>query len=76
MASLGKIAANVAKVTLLNPNKHLLRSLESDSDIMEKQRETFTTVSQHFPVACLSEEKSMGVLGLVSRTIRSYKSLQ
>ncbi|OBT63079.1 hypothetical protein VE03_07456 [Pseudogymnoascus sp. 23342-1-I1] len=50
------IIASVAKVSLRQPNKQLLRTLSRDSEVLENQREQFTTITREIPIVCIREE--------------------
>ncbi|OBT98500.1 hypothetical protein VE01_03650 [Pseudogymnoascus verrucosus] len=50
------IIANVAKVSFRQPNKQLVGILSPDSDVLENQREQFTTITQNTPIVCIREE--------------------
>ncbi|KFZ04693.1 hypothetical protein V501_09060 [Pseudogymnoascus sp. VKM F-4519 (FW-2642)] len=50
------IIANVAKVSFRQPNKQLVGVLSPDSDVLENQREQFTTITQNTPIVCIREE--------------------
>jgi len=58
--SYGEIAANIAKLSLRQPNKQLLQTLKPDSHIIEKQRDDFTTVSSDMSIVCIREELPTG----------------
>ena len=60
-AGLGHLVAGIAKVTLRQPNPHLLRSLEQDSDVLEHQRASFASVSSTISLVCLYEEEPTAV---------------
>lgn len=67
--SYGDIAANVARLSLRQPNKQLLQTLKPDSQILEKQRDGFTTVSNDMAIVCIREELPTGV-GMVRASPR------
>ncbi|KFZ04268.1 hypothetical protein V502_10280 [Pseudogymnoascus sp. VKM F-4520 (FW-2644)] len=50
------IIANVAKVSFRQPNKQLVGILSPDSDVLENQREQFTTITERTPIVCIREE--------------------
>lgn len=60
-----EIVANVARVALRQPNDKLVRNLEEDSDVLERQRKSFASISETLSLVCLFEEKPTGI-GLVS----------
>lgn len=62
--SLAEVAANVAKLSLRQPNKQLLATLNQESHILEIQRERFKTVSANLSIVCIREELPTG-LGMV-----------
>lgn len=50
---LGQIVAKIAVLALRQPNDKLLKNLEKDSDVLERQRRSFASISENFPVVCL-----------------------
>jgi hypothetical protein len=62
---LAKLVSNVAKVAFRQPNNNLVHSLDEDSDALERQRDSFTSISKDMPLVCLFEELPTGI-GLVS----------
>jgi hypothetical protein len=62
---LAKLVSNVAKVAFRQPNDKLVHNLAEDSDVLERQRDSFTTISKDMPIVCLFEELPTGI-GLVS----------
>jgi hypothetical protein len=64
-AGLAKLVSNVAKVAFRQPNNNLVHSLDEDSDALERQRDSFTSISKDMPLVCLFEELPTGI-GLVS----------
>ncbi|KFY81438.1 hypothetical protein V500_11415 [Pseudogymnoascus sp. VKM F-4518 (FW-2643)] len=50
------IITNVAKFSFRQPNKQLVGVLSPDSDVLENQREQFTTITQKTPIVCIREE--------------------
>lgn len=60
----GDILAKVAGLAR-RPNEQLLRTLKPNSNILEKQRDEFTTISKDLVVFCVREELSTAI-GLVS----------
>lgn len=61
---LGEIVAAAATLALRHPNKQMLRTLKSDSNILESQRDNFTTISKDLDVVCLREELNT-IIGLI-----------
>lgn len=66
------MVANIAKVSLRQPNSKLIRALSRESDVLEQQRQAFASVSSNILIACFYEEmptsfrKILGVnLGVV-----------
>lgn len=59
------IIASVAKFSLRQPNKKLIRALSPDSDVLENQREQFTTITRETPIVCIREELPTAI-GMVS----------
>lgn len=70
--SYGEIAANIAKLSFRQPNKQLLQTLKPDSQILEKQRDGFTTVSNDIAIVCIREELPTGVGMIVPEASASY----
>jgi hypothetical protein len=62
---LAKLVSNVAKVAFRQPNNNLVHNLDEDSDALERQRDSFTSISKDMPLVCLFEELPTGI-GLVS----------
>jgi hypothetical protein len=60
-AGLAEIVGRIAKATLRQPNKVLLRTLEEDSDVSERQRKSFASIGEKLEIACLFEEKPMSI---------------
>ncbi|CAG8958691.1 hypothetical protein HYFRA_00011533 [Hymenoscyphus fraxineus] len=58
---LGQIVATIAAVALRQPNDKLLKNLEKESDVLERQRRSFASISKNLPVVCLWEEKPMAI---------------
>ncbi len=56
--------ANIAKLALQQPNDKLIKLLARESDILERQRRSFTSISNSIPIACICEELPTGI-GLV-----------
>jgi hypothetical protein len=65
MSSIGEIVQGVARLAFRQPNKHILRTLSEESDVLEQQRQSFATISQGFPIACIFEELPVAA-GMVS----------
>lgn len=59
-ASYGEIAVNVAKLSLRRTNTQLLRTLKPDSQILERLRDSFTTISNDMAIVCIREELPTG----------------
>lgn len=59
------IVTTVATLSLRQPNKQLVGVLTPDSDVLENQREQFTTITQKTPIVCIREEKPTAI-GMVS----------
>lgn len=60
-AGLAEVVGRIAKATLRHPNKVLLRTLEEDSDVLERQRRLFASICERLQLACLFEEKPMAI---------------
>ncbi|KAI0896096.1 hypothetical protein F4806DRAFT_51141 [Annulohypoxylon nitens] len=58
--SYGDIVANIAHLSLRQPNKQLLQILRPDSHVLEKQRNDFATISDEMSIVCLREELPTG----------------
>lgn len=52
---LAKLVSNVAKVAFRQPNDKLVHNLTEDSNGLERQRDSFTTISKDIPVVYLFE---------------------
>lgn len=61
---LADIISCVAKVALRQPSHHLIRILAENSDILERQRSSFASISERMSLVCLYEEIPTGI-GLV-----------
>jgi len=59
------IVSRIAKVAWRQPSHHLVRNLEVDSDVLERQRKSFASISEKMSLACLYEELPTGI-GVVS----------
>ncbi|GAB7336610.1 hypothetical protein MBLNU13_g10308t1 [Cladosporium sp. NU13] len=55
-ARLADVVCTAAKATWIGPNPHILDTLKSDSDVLESQRASFVSISQHMPLICIYEE--------------------
>lgn len=53
---LGQLAANVAKLAPQHPNDKLIKLLERESEILERQRQSFAGISNGMLLACVSEK--------------------
>jgi hypothetical protein len=56
-ATFGDVLARAANLSLHQANKQLLRSLRTDSRILENQRHDFVTISNNLLVRCVNEER-------------------
>lgn len=65
--SYGDIVANIAYLSLRQPNRQLLRTLRPDSHVLEKQRNDFTTISDKISIVCMREELPTGAGMIVPR---------
>lgn len=63
--NLATIVTIVATLSFRQPNKQLVGVLSRDSDVLENQREQFTTITQKTPIVCIREEMPTGI-GIVS----------
>ena len=57
--------SSIAKVALRQPNEKLVRNLAEESDVLERQRISFTSISKEMRLVCLHEELPTGI-GIVS----------
>jgi hypothetical protein len=48
-------------VALRQPNDKLVRNLAEDSDVLERQRISFTSISKEMRLVCLHEELPTGI---------------
>ena len=60
-AGLAHIVAEVANLSLRNPDEKILRTLEREPDVLEHQRKSPASISEKIPLHCLFEEKPIGV---------------
>lgn len=60
-AGIAEIISNIAKIGLQNPNDKLIEVLSEDSQILERQMKSFTTISSTMPIACVTEEIATGI---------------
>jgi hypothetical protein len=72
--ALGDFVARAANLGLRKANTQLLRSLRTDSHILEKQRDDFVTISNKFLVRCVKEELPTAI-GMVSYPVIYMRSL-
>jgi hypothetical protein len=70
----GDLLARAANLSLHQANTQLLRSLRTDSHILEKQRDDFVTISNNLLVRCVKEERPTA-LGIVSSPAIYARSL-
>ncbi|KAF4626223.1 hypothetical protein G7Y89_g11938 [Cudoniella acicularis] len=61
---LGQVVAKVAACALRQPNDKLLKNLDKESDVLERQRRSFASINQAIPLVCLWEEKPT-VVGII-----------
>ena len=62
--SLGHLIVGAARFSLKQPNHTLLNTLAQESDVLERQRKAFDSISASIPLTCLYEEIPTAV-GLV-----------
>lgn len=55
-AELGILAARVVKVVGKHPNDKLISALREDSQVLEGQSATFSSISSKIPLVCLCEQ--------------------
>lgn len=67
---LADIVSRIARVALRQPNKHIVRNLAEDSDVLERQRKSFASISERLSLVCLFEEVPTSI-GLVI-SLRSF----
>ena len=60
-ATLGELAATIAKISFRQPNSQLLQTLQPGSGILEDQRDQFTTISDNLNIVCIKEELPTGI---------------
>jgi hypothetical protein len=66
-AKLAELVANIAKVAFWqHPNRKLVKALMQDSDLLERNRKSFASVSEKLRIGSFFEEKGFGTMGLVS----------
>jgi hypothetical protein len=58
---LAEILTKIAKIALIKPNEKLVRALAQDSDVIEAQRRSWTSVCNSIPIVSLCEEKPSGI---------------
>ena len=63
-ATLGKLAAKAAAA--LGASEKILDVLKEDSDVLERQRNSFDSIRQELFIVCLYEELPMQGIGMVS----------
>lgn len=68
-ASIGEIVSNIAKIGLQRPNDKLIEVLAEDSQVLERQMKSFTSLSNTLPIACVAEELPTGI-GMVPHRYR------
>ncbi|ETS83590.1 hypothetical protein PFICI_05466 [Pestalotiopsis fici W106-1] len=67
-----EIIAGIAKLAWRRPNKSLLDALKENSQILEHQRESWTTISNNIPVVCVREELPTAIGMIVPEASASY----
>lgn len=72
-ASIGEIVSNIAKIGLQRPNDKLIEVLAEDSQVLERQMKSFTSLSNTLPIACVTEELPTGI-GMVPHKYRVQRS--
>jgi protein SERAC1 len=60
-AGIAEVISNIAKIGLQNPNDKLIQVLSEDSQILERQMKSFTSISSAMPIACVTEEIATGI---------------
>jgi pimeloyl-ACP methyl ester carboxylesterase len=60
-AGIAEVISNIVKIGLQNPNDKLIEVLSEDSQILERQMKSFTSVSNAMPIACVTEEIATGI---------------
>ena len=66
--ALAELVSKAAKIAFQNPNDKLIEALSRDSQILEHQRKSFSSISKDLPMVCIAEEKPVSI-GLVGRNI-------
>jgi hypothetical protein len=65
-ADFADIVATIAKVAFWqHPNKKLVKALTKDSDLLERNRKSFASISAHLPIGSFVEGKGFLNMGLV-----------
>jgi len=59
------VVSNVAKAVLQKPNDKLIHVLAESSDVLERQRRSFASISKDITLVCISEELPTHI-GMVS----------
>ncbi|KAK3984467.1 hypothetical protein QBC44DRAFT_388270, partial [Cladorrhinum sp. PSN332] len=65
LESLGQVVAKIAKAAWKQPNSELLRTLSTDSHVLEKQRDQFDRVSKDLEIVCFAEQLPWLTFGLI-----------
>lgn len=68
-ATIGEVVSNIAKIGLQRPNDKLIEVLGEDSQVLERQMKSFTSISNALPIACVTEELPTGI-GMVTYNLR------
>lgn len=65
----GEVLQTLATLSFRKPNKQLLRTLKTDSGVLDSQRNDFTTISRNMSIFCVREElpTAIGMVSLLSR---------
>jgi hypothetical protein len=58
---LAEVVSSIAKVALRQPNDKLVHNLAEDSDVLERQWISFTSISKEMRLVCLHEELPTGI---------------
>ena len=70
-----EIVQKVARFFLRQPNDQLVQDLSEDSNVLESQRNSFSSISEKMPVVCIYEEIPTAI-GMVSIAIPTVNTSQ
>ena len=61
IAAFAELVVSAPKVTQQEPNESLISNLKKNSDVLERQRKSFSSISKDMPIFCLHEEYETGL---------------